>query len=202
MRASVLSRRKPRHLDVERAAAVDRPGKDLVARLLLDRQRFAGHRRLVDVADPGDDAAVERNLLAGPHDDDIAHAHVVDGNGRERRAAPDERLGGSKIHQRAESRRARVPSRGTRASARPRTGIRRMRPLRPLAERDRAGHGHQHQDVDVEHARPDGVTARLQVGTTPRAIARRREASPASARGPPRAARDRTRGRYRTASRT
>ena len=41
---------QPRHVDFERAAAVDRAGEHLVARRLLDRQRLAGHRRLVDVA--------------------------------------------------------------------------------------------------------------------------------------------------------
>ncbi len=52
--------------DLERAVPVDRSGEHLVAVPLVDRQRLAGDRRLVDVAFAGHDTAVERQLLAGP----------------------------------------------------------------------------------------------------------------------------------------
>ncbi len=69
---------QPRHADVERAAAVDRPGEHRVARRLLGRQRFAGDRRLIDRALAGDDLAVERDLLAGANDDHRADRDRVD----------------------------------------------------------------------------------------------------------------------------
>ena len=70
---------QPRHFDFERVAAVDRSAEHIVARRLLDRQRLARHRRLIDVARSGGHPAVERDFLAGPDDDDVADADVVDG---------------------------------------------------------------------------------------------------------------------------
>ena len=61
--------------DVERAAAVDGAREHFVARPLVDRQRLAGHRRLIHGAHPGHDFAIERELLAGLDDDDGAWRH-------------------------------------------------------------------------------------------------------------------------------
>ena len=60
MRASVVSARRRVTATVERAVAVDRAGKHFVAFDLLDRQRFAGDRRLVHVGASVADDAVER----------------------------------------------------------------------------------------------------------------------------------------------
>ena len=64
IRASVESRRSRVTVDVQDAAAVDRPSEHLVALALVDRQRLAGDRRLVDVALARVHAPVERNLLS------------------------------------------------------------------------------------------------------------------------------------------
>ena len=50
----------PRHLDLERAAAVDRARIGFVAGPLVHRERLTSHRRFVDVAVAGHDPAVER----------------------------------------------------------------------------------------------------------------------------------------------
>ena len=151
MRASVESRAQPRDAHVERAAAVDRAGEHLVAGALLDRQRLAGHRRLVDVALARRDAAVERDLLARPHDDDVADA-------RRRRparaqaagvASRDERFGRRQIHQRAD-RAARALHRARLEQLREREQEHDRRGFAPLAEDHRAGDGDHHQHVDVE----------------------------------------------------
>ena len=78
IRASRVSRPMRVTAMLERATAVDGAGEDLVARRLVDRQRLAGDRRLVDVAVPGDDDAVERHLVARPDDDLVADRDVVD----------------------------------------------------------------------------------------------------------------------------
>ena len=66
------------HFEVERSPAVDRAGVHLVARTFVDGKRFAGDRRLVDVAMSGQDPAVERDFVAGPHDDLGAHRDGLD----------------------------------------------------------------------------------------------------------------------------
>ena len=142
---------EPRHAHLERAAAVDGAGEHLVAGRLVDRQRLAGHRRLVDGARARHDLAVERNLLARLDDDDAPGSRAS----RRRRAARLPRRGPAprrrQIHQRAD--------RESRALERPRFERLRdgeqeddRRGLGPLAERDRAGRGDEHQDVDVERA--------------------------------------------------
>ena len=145
MRASVESRAQPRDRDVERAAAVDRSGEHLVARPLLDRQRFARHRRLVDVARRRRDATVERDLLARPHHHDVADA-------RPRRpaasmSAPSRRtsaLRRREIHQRAD-RAARALHRARLEPLRQREEEDHGRRLAPLTEHHRAADGDEHQ---------------------------------------------------------
>ena len=150
MRASVVSRRSR----VTRTSSAPRPlmraGEHLVARRLVDRQRFAGDRRLVDRAVPRDDLAVERNLLARLDDDDRA--------GRDRRRRPTRRSpAASRTSASAGVRSISARIGVARAFERPR--FERLRDgeqeddggrLGPLAERDRAGGGDEHQHVDVE----------------------------------------------------
>src|SRR5687768_16550223 len=89
------------HRELERAMAVDGAGEYRVARSLVDRQRFAGDRRLVDVGPAGPDLAVERNLLARPHDDRGADGYAVHRDQLLVIAVPDTRLRRGQIHQRA-----------------------------------------------------------------------------------------------------
>ena len=140
-----------RDADLERAAAVDRAGEHVVADVLVDRQRLAGDRRLVDGAAASDDRAVQRNLLARPHDDDGARLDAIDVDPLIAGGGAHDRLGGRQIHQRADG--------GTRALQRAR--LERLsdgeqehdgRRFRPLPQRDRAGRGDQHEHVDIERA--------------------------------------------------
>ena len=118
-----------RHAHVERAAPVDRAGEHLVARPLVDRQRFAGHRRLVDGALAGHDFAVERDLLAGPNDDRSCRAAMRSTSTRRSPAASRTSASdGRQVHQRA--------NRAARAIQRPRLerlrhARRERRPWRP-----------------------------------------------------------------------
>ena len=91
---------QPRDPDVERAAAVDAAGKHFVARRLVDRQRFACDRRLVDRALPADHRAIDRNLFAGPDHDDSA-GRIVSTGRFSLAVAAHQRLGRREIHQRA-----------------------------------------------------------------------------------------------------
>ena len=140
---------------VERAAAVDRAGEHLVAGGFLDRKRLARHRRLVDVAVARCDAAVERDLFPGPDQHRVADRDVVDRDAHFAAVAPDERLGGREIHQRADRaaraiHRPRLEQLGEREEEDDRGGF------RPFAEQRRPGHRDEHQHVDVEHAGPHG----------------------------------------------
>ena len=62
----------PRHLEAEAVAAVDRAGKDAVARMLGTGKRFSREQALVDVRPAGDDPAVGRQPLARTHLDHVA----------------------------------------------------------------------------------------------------------------------------------
>ena len=53
------------------------PAKSSDPRLLVRRHGFPGDRRLVHVADPVNDNAVERHLVAGTHADNLADRNVV-----------------------------------------------------------------------------------------------------------------------------
>ena len=57
---------------VEAAGAVQRAARHAVAGLLLHGHRLAGEERLIDGAASLDDGAVDRDLVAGPHAQDIA----------------------------------------------------------------------------------------------------------------------------------
>src|SRR5204862_8291153 len=62
----------------DRARAVDGRADDAIARLLGDRDRFAGDHRLVYRRRPLEDGTIDRNLLAGPHTEPIAWMHVFE----------------------------------------------------------------------------------------------------------------------------
>ena len=61
------------------AFAVDGAAGDLVARLLRHRQALAGDQRLVEVARPSHDQAVDGDALAGPHHEQVADPHAAIG---------------------------------------------------------------------------------------------------------------------------
>ena len=137
---------------LHRAAAVDRPRVDLVARLLVDRPRLARERRLVDVAAPTDHQAIERHLFARADDDLVARSDRIHRNPLLAAVAPDERLARRQVDQR--------PYRLPRAFHRPdleplRDGKEEhdARGFRPVAERERSDHRDHHQHVDIEDAR-------------------------------------------------
>ncbi len=68
----------PDHLEIERAAAIDGARIELVARPLVHGKRFTRYRRLVHVPVSGQNATIERNLVAGPYDDLGAHVNGLD----------------------------------------------------------------------------------------------------------------------------
>jgi hypothetical protein len=147
---------QPRHPDVERAAAVDRAGEHIVARRLVDRQRLAGDRRLIDFAVSRDDRAVERNFLARPDDDDRARRDGVDVDAPLAGGVAQQRVGRRQVHQRADGvaralERARLEGLGDGKQEHDRGR------LRPFTDQRRAGGGDDHQHVDVERADTDRV---------------------------------------------
>ena len=140
-----------------RPAPVDRAGEHLVAGRLVDRQRLAGDRRLVHGALAGRDAAVERNLLAGPTSTVSPTRTSSTGDARTPSRRADERLAGRQVHQRADRvaraiHRARLEQLREREQEDDRC---RLGPLRQMRSR-RSDRDH-HQHVDVE-ARPRGPT--------------------------------------------
>ena len=184
MRASVESPRSRSTRTSSAARPLMVPAKTSSPGRLLDREGLAGHGRLIHVALAGRHAPVQRDLFAGPNDDDVAHPHIVD------RAAPVRCLRGGRGRPRArdpsalESRRARAPSRAPRAAAPARTGTRRS-PLAPLAEHHRAADGDEHQDVDVERERSSAWIARRTLHTPPLPIAARYAATATRRSTPP-----------------
>ena len=83
-----------RHLNLDRAAAIDRTGKYPALRInhiglgacgdhvgyryLVDRDAFAGNGRLVDSTRSLQDEAVGGQALVRTHDDDVADHHLFD----------------------------------------------------------------------------------------------------------------------------
>src|SRR5207237_5515071 len=66
--------------ELERTALIDRRAVDHVTRGFVHWQAFAGQHRLIHGGRAFDDAAINRNLFAGPHNDRIAYDYVPDGN--------------------------------------------------------------------------------------------------------------------------
>ena len=139
----------PRHPHLQRAAAVDGAGEHLVARRLVHGQRLAGHRRLIDGALPGDDLAVERDLLARHDHNQRARGNLLDVDPALARLVAQQRVGRRQIEQRPDG----VPC------ALERARFQHLRDgeqhdhrgsLGPLVEDHRARGGDHHQHVDVE----------------------------------------------------
>ncbi len=147
----------PGALDLERAIAVDRTGEDLAARLLGGRQALAGDRRLVDRADSGDDAAVERDALARVDDEARADRRC------RRRDLALLAGGGDRAH----GRRCQVEQGGDRAACSADAPAlegegqgeekRNGGGLEPFADADRTRDRDHHQEIDVGPQAPGGV---------------------------------------------
>ena len=84
---------------VERPELVHRPALHLVARRLVDRQRFAGHHRLVDGGASFQDGAVHRHGFAGQHAQHVSHLHVLGGDDGFHTVAHDARRAGRQMHE-------------------------------------------------------------------------------------------------------
>ena len=67
-------------LDFQDAGQVLRAGKNLVAGLLVHRQRFAGDGGLVERTLAADDDAVRRHVVAGADADDVADGKFAGGH--------------------------------------------------------------------------------------------------------------------------
>ena len=125
------------------------PGKHLVTGGLVHRQRFAGDRRLIDVASPRDDLAVERDLFAG-RTRTISPTRPRPWRLASRR--PSRRthgFGGCQVHQRADRLARAVHAAGFEVLREVEQEDDRRR-LRPLADDERAEHRDRHQHVHVE----------------------------------------------------
>ena len=79
-RPSVVSVPGAADPDFQHAGQVLRAGKNLVAGLLVHRQRFPGDVGLVERTLAGDDEAVRRHVVAGPDANDIAHREFLGGH--------------------------------------------------------------------------------------------------------------------------
>jgi hypothetical protein len=66
--------------DRQRAFSVDRAGENLVAFHLVDRHGLSCNWRLVDSRFAGLNAAVHRNALGGPHQDQIPGLYLLHGH--------------------------------------------------------------------------------------------------------------------------
>ena len=161
IRASVESPAQARHRHVEHAAAVDGAAEHFVA----DGSLQTGSDSPVIGAwltwlSPASNAPVERNLLAGSYDHDVADGDRVDRRRmRLGTVAADERLGRRQIHQRTNG--AACPFHRARFEhLRQREQEHDRRALGPVAERDRAGNRHHHQHVDIEAARRAATSTR------------------------------------------
>src|SRR3546814_12036165 len=62
--------------DQQGATAIDAATDHAITGLLAQRQRFAAEQRFIDVRAAVEHDAVDRHLLAGPHAQAIANAHV------------------------------------------------------------------------------------------------------------------------------
>ena len=102
MRASVVSRRCRVTATSSAPWPLMVPAKTSSPGALVDRQRFAGDRRLVDVGAARDHCAVERNLLAGADDHDRADRDAIDRHELFVIAVPDARLDRREVHQGAD----------------------------------------------------------------------------------------------------
>src|SRR3546814_2781628 len=64
--------------DQQGATAIDAATDHAITGLLAQRQRFAAEQRFIDVRAAVEHDAVDRHLLAGPHAQAIANAHVFE----------------------------------------------------------------------------------------------------------------------------
>ena len=156
-----------RCFEPERAGLIDRRAVDRIARVLVNRQAFAGQHRLVNRGRAFNDDAIDGNLFAGPHDDGIADEHVAEGNVVLAALADDARRLGLQAGQLAD-RVARLPP-GARFEhsteqdqsnddARGLKVNRRLRhPLHPgVARNEEFGRNRRGQRIEVGRARADG----------------------------------------------
>jgi hypothetical protein len=87
MRASVVSAPMAVVRTTSSAFGVDGAAGDLVAHALGHRQALAGDQRFVDLAAAFDDVTVDRDAVAGAHDDEVADHDLATGTSTRRRRA-------------------------------------------------------------------------------------------------------------------
>ncbi len=144
-------RRQLGHLHVQRAAAVDRPRKHLVTRLLLDRHAFPRDRALVHGRHALDHRAIHRQAFAGPHHDHIAHDQRIHAQFDFRAVAADRRHVGPQLCQRLDGL-ARARHRKFLQRAAQGKEEQQQCAFRPLTDQRRPQCGRDHQKVDVQLA--------------------------------------------------
>ena len=88
--------------EAEGAALVQRGAGHAVAGALLDRDALAGEHRLVHARVPLDHGAVDRHLLPGAHEHDVADRHLLDRNLDLDAVAHHDRGARRQAHQRAD----------------------------------------------------------------------------------------------------
>ena len=142
-----------RDLDLEGTPAVDRPREHFVAHVLLDRQRFAGDRSLVEVALARHHLSIERHFLPRPDHDDVAHVDLIDADAPLLGTSPYQGFDRCQVHQRADRAAGSIhAARFEQLCERKQKGDRRR--FEPLADRHGSHHGNQHQHIDVQRERP------------------------------------------------
>ena len=150
---------RARHPHLESARPVDRSREHAVAGRARHRPRFAGERRLVELARPRDHDAVERDPLPRLHEDVLAGQDGRRGNPLLAAVAADERGLRGQRKQPADG--APGALEGSRLQQlREREQDHRRRALAPLADHHRAQDGDGHEHVHVQRALAGAEPAR------------------------------------------
>ncbi len=144
-------------LDLERALAVDRSRVDQIARPAFHRHRFPGDRLLVHAGATLDHMAIDRDRVAGTHQNVVAGPNLGGGNPLDRPIGTDPFRGlGRDLQQPADR-----PASALQAQRLERLGQaeeeRHGRRLVPLPQPDRPQDGQAHEHVDVEPERPQAA---------------------------------------------
>jgi hypothetical protein len=142
---------RPHGAELEGVGGVGRPAANGAAAAVGGRKRLAGERGLVDDRLAGRDDAVNRDHLAGAHDDDFARGDLVDRHLVDARAAAAVRDPGCTLDELGELA-ARTTARNLLERVVTREHERNHRAGQVLAEGDRAGHRDERDRIDAHVA--------------------------------------------------